>query len=145
MRVSRIPPLVTFRSTLQIAACPHLLGNGTVWAHTFLTRSGNSPDPNDANYDRLATVGRSYPMVTHYPRKKSAAKKKLLGGEAEEGEEVVGDEVAQTGEGNTTQWVQYWRPTLRVNYVDDYTHFKSLNGIPPMARESMRIDATTGG
>ena len=41
-------------------------------------------------------------------------------------------------------WVNYWKPTLHIRLLHDFTVYPSAGSIPPEIKDNYRIDSTTG-
>ena len=76
-------------ATVNVSLTPHLLKNGSLFAHIFFTKAGASPDPAAAAYDRWATTSLIKSLVAFDARLKPVGLVKLLTGEPAPWEEAL--------------------------------------------------------
>ncbi|KAG6595710.1 Cleft lip and palate transmembrane protein 1, partial [Cucurbita argyrosperma subsp. sororia] len=122
--------------------------NGTLYAHVFFARSGYTPDPNDPEFQPLATFGRAHPIVMYFPKSKAGKRRSLLGSSegSDTGEtlkEVIDDDQVDLKDDGPVEWVSYWKPNVTVNLVDDFTRY-AHNGVPPNIAPYLNVEPTTG-
>ncbi|XP_022966218.1 cleft lip and palate transmembrane protein 1 homolog [Cucurbita maxima] len=122
--------------------------NGTLYAHVFFARSGYTPDPNDPEFQPLATFGRAHPIVMYFPKSKAGKRRSLLGSSegSDTGEtlkEVIDDDQVVLKDDGPVEWVSYWKPNVTVNLVDDFTQY-AHNGVPPNIAPYLNVEPTTG-
>eukprot|EP00962_Isochrysis_galbana_P015279 scaffold4389_cov92-Isochrysis_galbana.AAC.1 len=102
---------------VQVPMTPHLLANGTLFAHAFFTRQGYSPDPSaGGTYDPWATTMLTTSLVAFAERQQPMGLKKLLTGEpAPWEEELRRGAAAATASGSPAgEFISYWKPALHV-------------------------------
>ncbi|XP_038881554.1 cleft lip and palate transmembrane protein 1 homolog [Benincasa hispida] len=122
--------------------------NGSLYAHVFFARSGYTPDPNDPEFQPLATFGRTHPIVMYLPKSKADKRRSLLGNTegSDAGEilkEVVDDNQVDLKDDGPVEWVSYWKPNVTINLVDDFTRY-AHNGVPPNIAPYLDVEPTTG-
>ncbi|XP_022925289.1 cleft lip and palate transmembrane protein 1 homolog isoform X2 [Cucurbita moschata] len=122
--------------------------NGTLYAHVFFARSGYTPDPNDPEFQPLATFGRAHPIVMYFPKSKAGKRRSLLGSSegSDTGEtlkEVIDDDQVDLKDDGPVEWVSYWKPNVTVNLVDDFTRY-AHNGVPPNIAPYLNVEPSTG-
>lgn len=122
--------------------------NGTLYAHAFFARSGYTPDPNDPEYQPLATFGRSNAIVKFLPKSKSDKRKALLGDDKTSNEEKTVSEVAEDSQPEPedegpAQWISYWKPNMTINLVDDFTRY-TMSAVPPNVAPYLNVEPKTG-
>ncbi|KAL0545276.1 hypothetical protein IC582_020426 [Cucumis melo] len=122
--------------------------NGSLYAHVFFARSGYTPDPNDPEFQPLATFGRTHPVVVYLPKSKAGKRRSLLGNSegSDTGEilkEVVDDNQVDVKDDGPVEWVSYWKPNVTINLVDDFTRY-AHNGVPPNIAPYLNVEPTTG-
>ncbi|TMW61070.1 hypothetical protein Poli38472_014531 [Pythium oligandrum] len=124
---------------LNVTVDEHLLNNGSVYAHVFLTKDGFSPNPQDAEYDRTATIYRTVELTTYRPRPKISKKRNLLAKRNESEEEAV----EETTEVDST-YISMWKPTLLINPIFDDTVYTAKMKPPPFLMPYMKLEKDAG-
>ncbi|GMH10373.1 hypothetical protein Nepgr_012214 [Nepenthes gracilis] len=141
-------PHSTRKLSLKYYPSESLKHNGSLYAHVFFAHSGFSPDPNDPEYQPLASFGKSNPVVTYFPKSKLDKKRSLLGStkNSNEGETLSeGDEDTQADskDDGPAEWISYWKQNITINLVDDFTRY-SRNAVPQNIAPYLNIEPTTG-
>ncbi|CAK9319459.1 unnamed protein product [Citrullus colocynthis] len=121
--------------------------NGSLYAHVFFARSGYTPDPNDPEFQPLATFGRTHPIVMYLPKSKADKRRSLLGNSegSDTGEilKEVDDNQGDLKDDDPVEWVSYWKPNVTINLVDDFTRY-AHNAVPPNIAPYLNVEPTTG-
>lgn len=102
---------------VQVPMTPHLLANGTLFAHAFFTRQGYSPDPSaGGTYDPWATTMLTTSLVAFAERQQPMGLKKLLTGEPAPWEEELrrGAAAAVASGSPAGEFISYWKPALHL-------------------------------
>ncbi|VFQ73714.1 unnamed protein product [Cuscuta campestris] len=133
--------------SLEYVPTEALKHNESLYAHVFFARSGYPVDPSDPEYQPLAAFGRTHSVVTYFPKSKSDKKKSLLSNSKDSKDELVipkvSEELADSKEDVSIEWVSYWKPNLTINLVDDFTRY-TQNAVPPNIAPYLNIAPTTG-
>ncbi|VFR01027.1 unnamed protein product [Cuscuta campestris] len=133
--------------SLEYVPTEALKHNESLYAHVFFARSGNPVDPSDPEYQPLAAFGRTHSVVTYFPKSKSDKKKSLLSNSEDSKDELVipkvSEELADSKEDVSIEWVSYWKPNLTINLVDDFTRY-TQNAVPANIAPYLNIAPTTG-
>ncbi|TYZ64372.1 hypothetical protein PybrP1_009052 [[Pythium] brassicae (nom. inval.)] len=142
---------------LNVTVDAHLLANGSLFAHVFLTKEGFSPNPDDAAYDRMGSIYRAIELTTFRPRDQITTKRNLLESlttdRPREGDSVDSiDSVAAAEDydaaagallpesGDPDAFVPFWKPTLTINVVHDTTVYSARLKPPPFLATGMEVD-----
>ncbi|RAL39812.1 hypothetical protein DM860_013013 [Cuscuta australis] len=133
--------------SLEYVPTEALKHNESLYAHVFFARSGYPVDPSDPEYQPLAAFGRTHSVVTYFPKSKSDKKKSLLSNSEDSKDELVipkvSEELADSKEDVSIEWVSYWKPNLTINLVDDFTRY-TQNAVPANIAPYLNIAPTTG-
>lgn len=133
--------------SLEYVPTEALKHNESLYAHVFFARSGYPVDPSDPEYQPLAAFGRTHSVVTYFPKSKSDKKKSLLSNSKDSKDELVipkvSEELADSKEDVSIEWVSYWKPNLTINLVDDFTRY-TQNAVPANIAPYLNIAPTTG-
>ncbi|KAH7284754.1 hypothetical protein KP509_34G069100 [Ceratopteris richardii] len=122
--------------------------NATIYAHTFFSRSGYTPDPNDPEYDPWS-FSKSHEIVKYLPKPKVDKRKSLLGGGNDDQSSL---DLLATSETDINEedvapvFVPYWKPNITINLVEDFSRY-SRNALPPHIADGnnkLIIDHRTG-
>nr|CAG4646119.1 EOG090X032C [Macrothrix elegans] len=107
----------TFTTEFEIPVPEPVQNNGSFYLHTFLVRSGDSPDPSGANgqYKADYTVHRIRQMNRFKKRKYSKTHNLLTGTTTASEEERMKAETVKE------EILSHWHPNLTINVVFDYT------------------------
>lgn len=118
--------------------------NASVYVHTFFSRSGYNPDPNDPEYDAWS-FSKPHPVLIHLPKPKADKRKSLLGGvNVDQGLSETPTSVIELEEEQLSpEFVPFWKPNVTINLVEDFTRY-SKNGLPPHIADKLIIDKETG-
>lgn len=132
---------------LNVTVDAHLLSNGSLFAHIFLTRAQYSPNPNDPDYDHMATVYRQIPLTAYRPRPKIVVKRNLLGGTTtddtdEQAQQQQEQQAADNIDPDT--FVSLWKPKFAINFVHDQAVFQGRVQPPPFMAPYMELDRERG-
>jgi len=110
--------------------------NGSVFIHTFFTRSGYSHLPWSVNFDRTATIYANHQM-NKYLFHKQKVTKNLISGE-------YANPVAQPDIKTTGEILSFWKPNISLHLIDDQTKY-ARGSIPPQFESYMQIDNELSG
>ncbi|GMF15022.1 unnamed protein product [Phytophthora lilii] len=122
---------------LNVTVDEHLLSNGSLFAHVFVTKDGRSPNPADSSYDAMGCVHRSVELTAFRPPPKVVKKRNLLEAEQEEEEE----EVVQY---DPDVYISMWKPSFYINVVVDHTTYSATQPPPPFVSTEMVVDQEAG-
>lgn len=107
----------TFTINTRIKASKRLMNNGSLFLHTFVTRSGKSPNP-DAGADYAGRLmGYASGMLSKYKKIKRVRTHNLLAGEKEMFEKELDNALVED------RIVSHWHPNLTINLVTDWTNW----------------------
>ncbi|KAH8284485.1 hypothetical protein KR044_007516, partial [Drosophila immigrans] len=106
-----------YTHNLKIKASPHLMNNGSVYLHAFVTRAGESPDPQSPKYSRLGHMGHQQHQLNKYKKLRVNRNYNLLASEKEKLEHELKHANLKD------QIVSHWHPNLTVNLVVDQTNW----------------------
>ncbi|DAZ92897.1 TPA: hypothetical protein N0F65_000588 [Lagenidium giganteum] len=135
---------------LNVTVDEHLLRNGSLFAHVFLTRDGYSPNPADDAFDPMASVHQSQQLNVFRPRPKIVKKRNLLEAAQEDDAAADADSKAAADAASTeedavqdTTFLSMWKPELIVNMVHDDTVYSSRVRPPPFMATHLVLDDET--
>ncbi|XP_064546578.1 putative lipid scramblase CLPTM1 [Drosophila montana] len=106
-----------YTHNLKIKASPHLLNNGSVFLHAFVTRAGESPDPQSPKYSRHGHMGHQQHQLNKFKKLRVNRNYNLLASEKEKLEHELKHANLKD------QIVSHWHPNLTVNLVVDQTNW----------------------
>ena len=139
---------------MSIPVTPHMLNNGSVYAHIFLTHKNVPHDPDAPRYKPQAVVHSIQQLNKYLKRPKLNVRKNLITGEyidervVKEIEDLTAPEDRQLRVKELKKMpievVSFWQPTLSLRLVHDFTQY-AQDGIPPQMVEHLRIDPATKG
>ncbi|EDW39932.1 GL16472 [Drosophila persimilis] len=115
-----------YSHNLQIKASQHLMNNGSVYLHAFVTRSGESPDPKSPNYARSGHMGHQQHQLNKFKKLRVNRNYNLLASEKEKLEHELKHANLKD------QIVSHWHPNLTVNLVVDQTNWAQGSVPPPL-------------
>ncbi len=69
------------QANVSVPVTPHMLNNGSVWAHCFFTMAGYSHDPDAKRYTPAAVIYKLEPLNVYRPKPKLNVRKNLVTGE----------------------------------------------------------------
>ncbi|XP_037957516.1 cleft lip and palate transmembrane protein 1 homolog [Teleopsis dalmanni] len=116
----------------KIKATPSIMNNGSIFMHAYVTRSGESPNPDDPNYAKNGMFGYQARMLNKFKRLRVNRNYNLLSSE----EEKLAVELEV--EKQKDQIISYWHPNITVNIVVDQTTW-SAGSVPPPLDESVKF------
>ncbi|XP_073826022.1 putative lipid scramblase CLPTM1 [Musca autumnalis] len=109
-----------------VKATPSLMNNGSIYLHTYVTKQGESPDPNSPNYARNGVFGYQSRRLNKFKKIRVNRNYNLLSSEKEKLEQ----ELAQANLKDTI--VSHWHQNLTVNLVVDQTNWAQGTVPPPL-------------
>jgi len=118
----------------------HLLANGSVFAHIFLTKHGYSPNPEDETYERMASIYRTIELTAFRPRPKIVKKRNLLESKTQDDDDME-DATADVADDT---YISMWKPAFSINVILDHTVYSSKQQPPPFVASDMDIDSESG-
>lgn len=125
----------------NISVDEHLLSNGSMFAHIFLTKQGYSPNPEDDTYEHMASIYRTIELTAFRPRPKVVKKRNLLESKVEEDD---GDKDEEATELADDTYISMWKPTFSINAILDHTVYSARQQPPPFVASQMEVDADSG-
>ncbi|XP_005187663.2 putative lipid scramblase CLPTM1 [Musca domestica] len=111
---------------VNVKATPQLMNNGSIYLHTFVTKQGQSPDPNSPNYARNGVFGYQTKRLNKFKKIRVNRNYNLLASEKEK----LAQELAQANLKDTI--VSHWHQNLTVNLVVDQTNWAQGTVPPPL-------------
>ncbi|XP_065158917.1 putative lipid scramblase CLPTM1 [Atheta coriaria] len=109
----------------NIPVTKHMLNNGSLFLHTYVTKYGESPDPKSKNYGKKF-ISSSYKQLNRFKKLKSTGRKNLLTGESE-------GETADDG-----KILSHWHENITINLVTDQTNWQ-YGGVPAPLDEYIKF------
>ncbi|KAJ3301792.1 hypothetical protein HDU76_005646 [Blyttiomyces sp. JEL0837] len=124
---------------MQIEISENVQNNGSLYAHSFLTVRGLSPNPVAKTYDQDKTLYNRKLLTRYKKKKKVVIKKKLVAGSKEEEKEKVKESETEDDEEDTgeTPIISYWWQNLTLSVVPEFSMIPS--NTPPAVLKTMRI------
>lgn len=114
------------RST-RIKASEKLMNNGSIYMHTFITKTGKSPDPSAGDEYAGFETGYSRRQLNKFKKIRYQKTQNLLTGTTEKSpEEVAKAEVM------SNEIISHWHPNLTINIVVDQTNWVKGTVPPPL-------------
>jgi len=119
----------TYTYSTQIEASEALQKNGSMYLHTFVVKTGKSPDPatGKGRFSKKWTMYKSR-MMNKFKKKYYAKTANLLTGETTATEE----EQAKAAIGIKHEIFSHWHPNITVNLVNDFTPWTPGQVPPPL-------------
>lgn len=117
---------------VTVKASPKLMNNGSVYLHTFVTKSGESPDPNAPNFAKNGLMGHQQKQLNKFKKIRVNRNYNLLASE----QEKLAFELAQANLKDTI--VSHWHTNLTVNLVVDQTNW-AQGAVPPPLDEFVKF------
>jgi len=116
-----------YEKDIQVELSERVQNNGSIYIHSFVVRTGKSPNPKDGKlFSKKNTVYKKQ-MLNKFKKKNYKQTANLLTGETEQSEE---DQIkAQTIK---SEIVSHWHPNLTINIVYDYTPWVPGQIPPPL-------------
>ncbi|XP_039951246.1 putative lipid scramblase CLPTM1 [Bactrocera neohumeralis] len=115
-----------YTHSLKVKASKSLMNNGSIYLHTFVTRAGESPNPDADNYAKKGMMGYQHKILNKYKRIRVNRNYNLLGGEKER----LAKELEQANLKDTI--VSHWHPNITINLVVDQTNWAAGTVPPPL-------------
>ncbi|XP_023326290.1 cleft lip and palate transmembrane protein 1 homolog [Eurytemora carolleeae] len=117
----------TFEKTVQVPISDRVQNNGSLYIHTFIVKSGKSPDPKAGKlFSKKYTVYKSQ-RLNKFKKKQYKTTANLLTGLTEQSE--IDQEKAKTIK---SEIVSHWHPNLTINLVFDHTPWVAGQVPPPL-------------
>ncbi|XP_049531177.1 cleft lip and palate transmembrane protein 1 homolog [Anopheles darlingi] len=110
----------------QIKASERLMNNGSLYLHTYVTKTGLSPNPSAGEEFAGKNMGYAKGMLTKYKRIKRTKTHNLLAGEKEKFEKELEDALVDD------KILTHWHPNLTINLVTDQTNWVKGTVPPPL-------------
>ncbi|PGH00682.1 hypothetical protein GX51_05668 [Blastomyces parvus] len=107
--------------------------NGTLWAHFYMSLTGQPLDPKDKAYNPANAVYFRRPLNHYFPKKKVKKLKNLLNAAEIEAEEVVAPQVTQIG--------SFYHPNFTLSVIPD-TGVINFPVMAPAARQYLQLERT---
>lgn len=121
-----------YTHSTQIKATKHMMNNGSLYLHTWVTRVGESPDPEDPRFPKSGLMGYRSRQLNKFKRIKAKRNYNLLAGEKErlamELENINLKDVV----------ISHWHPNLTINLVVDQTNW-SEGTVPQPLNEYVKF------
>lgn len=124
---------VTHRTTIQ--ASEKLQKNGSIFIHVYVTRSGESPDPNAGDSYAGSEMGHTSRLLNKFKKVRYQKTHNLLTGQTEKSEEEVRKSKIMSAE-----IMSHWHPNLTINLVTDQTNWVR-GSVPQPLDEFIMFDA----
>ncbi|XP_053693781.1 putative lipid scramblase CLPTM1 [Sabethes cyaneus] len=105
----------TFTLKTQIKASERLMNNGSIYLHTYVTKTGQSPNPAAGADFAGKYMGHASAMLSKYKKIKKVRTHNLLAGEKEKFEKELDSALLED------RIVAHWHPNLTINLVTDQT------------------------
>uniref|UniRef100_A0A182K1E8 Uncharacterized protein n=1 Tax=Anopheles christyi TaxID=43041 RepID=A0A182K1E8_9DIPT len=115
-----------FTLNTQIKASEQLMNNGSIYLHTYVTKTGLSPNPAAGEEFAGKNVGHAKAMLSRYKRIKRTKTHNLLAGEKEKFEKELEDALVDD------KILAHWHPNLTINLVTDQTNWVKGSVPPPL-------------
>ncbi|KAL3656383.1 hypothetical protein V7S43_018756 [Phytophthora oleae] len=128
---------------MNVSVDDHLLSNGSLYAHVFVTKDGCSPNPMDSTYDAMGSIHRSVELTAFRPPPKIVKKRNLLETRTAEEQDEEEDE-QQLVNADSDMYISMWKPSFYVNVVLDHTLYSARQPPPPFVSTEMDIDKEAG-
>lgn len=117
----------TYTRSTTIKASEKLQNNGTIYLHTYATKTGKSPDPSAGDDYAGFEFAYNRRQINKFKKIKYQKTSNLLTGTTEKS----ADEVAKA-EIMSSQIVSHWHPNLTINMVVDQTNWVKGTVPPPL-------------
>lgn len=116
-----------YTHSTRIKASPALLNNGSSYIHTYMVKSGQSPDPNAGSDYAGRNMGYNRRQLNKFKKVKRTKTHNLLTGEkTDKAAEIITmpdvDEVI----------LSHWHPNLTINLITDQTNWVKGSVPPPL-------------
>ncbi|XP_052865446.1 putative lipid scramblase CLPTM1 [Anopheles cruzii] len=110
----------------HIKASERLMNNGSIYLHTYVTKTGLSPNPAAGAEFAGKNVGHAKGMLSKFKRIKRTKTHNLLAGEKEKFEKELEDALVDD------KIMAHWHPNLTINLVTDQTNWVKGSVPPPL-------------
>ncbi|XP_030383372.1 cleft lip and palate transmembrane protein 1 homolog [Scaptodrosophila lebanonensis] len=121
-----------FSHSVKIKASPHVMKNGSIFLHAFVTLSGESPDPQSPNYARNGHMGHQQHQLNKFKKIRVNRNYNLLASDKEKLEHELKQATLKD------QILSHWHPNLTINLVVDQTNW-AQGSVPPPLDEYVRF------
>lgn len=106
-----------FTKSIKITASESLKANGSIYLHTYVTKSGHSPNPKDKDFAGRQ-MGYTRRLLNKFKKIKYTKTHNLItGGTAKSEEEIQKSEIM------SSEIVSHWHSNLTINFVTDQTNW----------------------
>jgi hypothetical protein len=126
-------------TTVQVNVTAHMLGNGSMFCHSYFTKAGYSPDPRAlASYDKWSSTHTVMSMIAYGERLKPMGLYNLLTGEPAPWETAlrVGAEEAAVAGRPEGEYLPYWKPKMHLQLVVDTQPYE-INMMPVLMHNTL--------
>lgn len=106
----------TYTKSLKFKPSPRLQNNGSIYLHTYIVKTGKSPDPAAGEDYAGFEVAYSRRLLNKMKKIRYQKTSNLLTGTTEKSEEEI--RVAET---MNSKIVSHWHPNLTINFIVDQT------------------------
>uniref|UniRef100_F1KWW5 Cleft lip and palate transmembrane protein 1 n=1 Tax=Ascaris suum TaxID=6253 RepID=F1KWW5_ASCSU len=113
-----------------------LLNNGSIYAHVFIVKRGQSPDPKDRHYVKREVI-HHVRQLNKYKKKYYKKTQNLLTGKTEQSEED-----RKKADVMSYEVLNHWHPNLTINLIDDHTAWQK-GALPSPLDEAVRFEPIT--
>ncbi|RQM16325.1 hypothetical protein DD237_003883 [Peronospora effusa] len=121
---------------MNITVDDHLLTNGSLYAHVFVTKDGYSPNPMDSTYDAMSSIHRSIELTTFRSPPKTVKKRNLL--------KMKEEKEPEQQQSDTDAYITMWKPSFYVNVVLDHTTYSTHQPPPLFVSTETDMDKEAG-
>lgn len=104
-----------FTQDVELTIPETVQNNGSFYMHTYLVKTGDSPDSSSKNYDERYTIHRTKQMNKFRKRRYSKTHNLLTGETVATQEEILKADTIKE------EILSHWHPNLTINIVFDYT------------------------
>lgn len=116
-----------YKHHTSIQASEKLQANGSIYIHTYVTKSGKSPDPSSREMYAEKKMGHSAKQLNKFKKIRYTKTQNLLTGETEKSpEDIIKSETIKN------EIISHWHPNLTVNIVVDQTNWVRGSVPPPL-------------
>ena len=128
---------------LEIPTSDHLLANRSLYAHSFFSKQGGSPDPKNPAYNRSAVTHSVFALTVAGERLAPIGLYKLLTGEpAPWEEELRRGAAADAAAGTVGRYLPFWKPKLYLQLIVDHNSWPK-DEMPYMYEQYLRAHRLT--
>uniref|UniRef100_A0AAG5CW65 Uncharacterized protein n=1 Tax=Anopheles atroparvus TaxID=41427 RepID=A0AAG5CW65_ANOAO len=115
-----------FTLNTQIKASERLMNNGSIYLHTYVTKTGRSPNPAAGEDFAGRNMGHAQAMISKFKRIKRTKTHNLLAGDKEKFEKELEEALVDD------KILAHWHPNLTINLVTDQTNWVKGSVPPPL-------------